>query len=192
MYMSKGLFKHYQLPTRMKTAKLFFLIVNFFLVCGKTFSQDTINWRPDYKLQWKDFQETPDTTSEHGAVSTIQTKYTFTSTEKDFSFKIYCFFEKKKSWVRVLSNEGLIHEQGHFNISEIYARKLMAAFKNYKFNPATVVQDLKNIFAQIKMERGKMDDLYDKETDFHRNSINQEKWNKKIKQELSRLPEIPN
>ncbi len=33
-----------------------------------------------------------------------------------------------------------------------------------------------------------MDALYDKETDFHRDSINQEKWNKKIAEELSRLP----
>lgn len=163
-----------------------------FLLLNRAFAQDTINWQPDYKLKWEDFQGKPDTASEHGAVSTIQIKYTFTSTEKDFSFKIYCFFERKKSWVKILSNEGLIHEQGHFNIAEISARKLMMAFKNYKFNPPTVVEDLRKIFAQIKMERAAMDASYDKETDYHRNSINQEKWNKKIGQELSRLPEIQN
>lgn len=176
----------------MKTAR--FLLLAFFtlLIYGRSFSQDTINWRPDYKLKWEDFQAKPDTTSEHGAVSTIQTKYSSTNTEKDFTFKVYCFFEKKKSWVKIYTNEGLIHEQGHFNISEIFARKLIVAFKNYKFNPTTVAQDLKKIFTQIKLERAALDNLYDKETDFHRDSVNQEKWNKKIAEELSRLPENSN
>jgi len=62
--------------------------------------------------------------------------------KKIFLLKFIAFL-RKKSWARVLSNDGLIHEQGHFNISEISARKLMVAFKNYKFNSATVVQDLK-------------------------------------------------
>lgn len=172
----------------MKTVQ--FLLLAFFtlLIYERTFSQDTINWRPDYKLKWEDFQAKPDTTSEYGAVSSINTKFSSTNTEKDFTFNVYCFFEKKKSWVRVYTNEGLIHEQGHFNISGIFARKLMAAFKNYKFNSATVTQDIKKIFSQIKQERAAMDALYDKETDFHRDSINQEKWNKKIAEELSRLP----
>jgi len=65
-------------------------------------------------------------------------------------------------------------------------------FRNYKFNPITVAQDLKKIFVQNNLERTAMDALYDKETDFHRDSVNQEKWNKRIAKELSLPQEYTN
>ena len=155
------------------------------LIVFKAYSQDTINWSPTYKLKWEDFQGVPDSTTEYGAVSTIPIKYSTRYTEKDFIFYVYCFFMKKKSWVRIYTNEELIHEQGHFNIGEVFARKLRMAFEEYKFNPVTVKQDAKKIFNQIKLERTAMDSLYDKETDFHRNDANQAIWNKKIANLLS-------
>ena len=40
----------------------------------------------------------------------------------------------------------LKHEQGHFDIAEIFARKLNKKMSEYKFNKTTYKTDLKNIY----------------------------------------------
>lgn len=79
------------------------------------------------------------------------------------------------------------HEQGHFDIAELFARKLRKAFKEYIFNPKTIEADYNKIFSRIKTERSKMDALYDKETNLSRNKSKQLYWNKKIEAELKKF-----
>jgi predicted secreted Zn-dependent protease len=80
-----------------------------------------------------------------------------------------------------------MHEQGHFDIAELFARKLRKAFVGYKFNAQTVGKDIDHLFILNRQERTQMDMLYDKETDFSRNRKQQLLWNKKIKAELGTL-----
>ncbi|MBK7883871.1 MAG: DUF922 domain-containing protein [Chitinophagaceae bacterium] len=122
-------------------------------------------------MKWEDFQGTPDTTSKFKAVSILGINYSFTSDEKSFSYNVTCTFNKKRSWTRSNNSTLLQHEQGHFDISELFVRKLRQAFKNYKYNnPATIKSDFKKIATDIRNECSKLDDLYDKETNF---SINE-------------------
>lgn len=151
--------------------KNIFLLIFLFTVFtfNSAYSQDTINWRPNYILKWEDFQGKADSSSEFGAITYAATQYSFKSSDTSFHTKVFCYFDKRVSWVRVKSDIGLIHEQGHFNIAELFARKLRKAFKSYKFNTVTVRQDLRTIFDRIVKERDLKDKLYDKETDFSRN-----------------------
>jgi hypothetical protein len=167
-----------------KVLGLFFLSLWIF---NGSLAQDTINWSPGYKLTWVDFQCKPDSLSEFGAVTYAGVRYSSSFSDKFLTFKVYCYFNKKISWVRVKSDYGLIHEQGHFNIAELFARKLRKGFKDYKFNLATVDKDLKTIFEQMKNERKKMDSLFDLGTDFSRNNMGQKHWNLKITYELQKL-----
>ena len=80
-----------------------------------------------------------------------------------------------------------MHEQGHFDLAELFARKLRKAYAEYKFNAQTVGKDIDNLFILNRKERTNMDILYDKETDFSRNRKQQLFWNKKIKDELDNL-----
>lgn len=86
------------------------------------------------------------------------------------------------SWKRTKSctNYTLNHEQRHFDISEVFARKLRSAFADYEFSRRTVARDIDAIFKKVCTEKDSVNSLYDKET-YH--SLNQEKqaaWDKQI------------
>lgn len=155
-----------------------------------TTGQDTIHWSPHYKLKWEDFKGKPDNTSQFGAVSYPGVKYTLSANDDTFYVNVFCFFIKSKSWVRIISTTGLTHEQGHFDIAELFARRLRKAFAGYNFNYPTVGKDIDNLFLTYKLERTNLDNLYDKETDFSRNRKMQQYWNEKIAQELKELDQF--
>ena len=50
-------------------------------------------------------------------------------------YHIRCRFDKFASWARVRNDSILIHEQGHFDIAEIYARRLNGALRKYHPDP---------------------------------------------------------
>lgn len=168
----------------MKKIIIFFAFLTF---ASFSYSQDTIYWSPSYKLKWDDFQGKVDSNSQFGAISYPGIKYFLSANEDSFNTKVVCFFLKSKSWVRVISVTGLIHEQGHFDIAELFARKLRKSFTEYKFNYKIVKKDIDSLFLLNKQERAKIDKLYDKETDFSRNKKQQAFWNNKIKNELDKL-----
>lgn len=153
-----------------------------------SFSQDTIYWSPCYKLKWEDFQGKADSSSQFGAVSRPGIKYYLSANEDSFNVKVICFFIKSRSWTRLKSSDTLLmHEQVHFDIAELFARKLRKSFSEYKFNYQTAGKDIDKLFLLNKQERIKMDTLYDKETNFSRNRKQQLLWNEKIKPELDKL-----
>lgn len=172
--------------------KILFIALFFFAFSTGSFaqSQDTIHWSPCYKLKWEDFKGKADSSSKYGAISFCTIKYSVSHNSNSYFYKVSCFFNKKISWVRIHSDIGLIHEQGHFNIAELYARKLRKAFKEYKFNSTTIMEDFKLLFNNNNKERAKYDALYDMETDFSRNQKAQSYWNKKVSSELESLKEF--
>lgn len=175
----------------MKIFKVLITVVFFVFIGNISFAQDTISWSPSYKLKWEDFQGKPDVSSKYGAISNLKIKYSLTANNDSFNVKVFCFFIKSKSWSLFKKSDTLLmHEQGHFDITELFARKLRKAFAEYRFNYKTVGKDIDNLFLINKEERIKMDALYDKETNLSRNSKKQLLWNQKIKAELDNLKEF--
>ena len=176
----------------MKILKLIILTFLFVGVSNKSFSQDTIHWSPCYKLKWEDFKETPDSTSEYGAISACNIIYKTSVRNDRLIFSVLCFFEKRKSWKQngVTSSTLLKHEQGHFDIAEYFARKLRQEFKNYKPEHSTFKNDIKNIFQKILNEKIQIDTQYDNETSFSTNTLIQLQWEKKIQTMLNSLSEF--
>lgn len=97
---------------------------------------------------------------------------------------------KDKSWKKTGSNltpELLKHEQQHFNIADIYAKKLKRQFDDYTSTHTqddSTVADMAHIVQKILTDCDDYNDLYDKETDYGRNTTQQKKWKKKIKKQL--------
>jgi len=171
--------------------KFLFVVIASFFSYTPSYSQvanDTIYWSPCYKLKWDDFKAKPDTLSKFGAVSNPIIKYHLVSTQKKFTINVICVFIKSKSWSIFKNSDTLLmHEQGHFDIAELFARKLRKCFSEYKFNPVTVAKDIDQLFMINKQERAKMDSLYDKSTNLSRNGKQQMVWNELIKIELNKL-----
>ncbi|HEX6192275.1 MAG TPA: DUF922 domain-containing protein [Chitinophagaceae bacterium] len=154
---------------------------------SECFAQDSIPWKSSYKLKWQDFRGVPDRGSDRVAITVSNIGYSLSYNSTSFTVRIKCVFDKRKSWTTTLDSLVLIHEQGHFDISEIFARKLRKAFKEYKFNGKTVQADLKEIFTRINSERRLYNEVYDIETNSSQNQTMQHQWNKKIADELLAL-----
>jgi predicted secreted Zn-dependent protease len=82
---------------------------------------------------------------------------------------------------------GLSHEQRHFDITEVYARKIRKMFREQitRSNVEQVDDMLQTYFAQWES----FQDQYDLETQHALDTAKQEQWNKKIQQLLNSLSE---
>jgi hypothetical protein len=164
------------------TASLLFL---FFFEC-KLYSQDTIEWRPSYKLKWEDFQASPNANSKYGASSACSISYGFSYKNDSLTFKVAAFFTRPLSWSKFKNDIPLLkHEQGHFDISELFARKLRMALTAYTVNTFTINEDVRTIFDNLWYEKKAYDSLYDIETNHARNFQKQTEWNRKIATDLN-------
>ncbi len=92
------------------------------------------------------------------------------------TYQVTCNFSKTKSWGLVKTAYILAHEQGHFDITEIYARKLHEALQSYSFNKKNYKQDVNRAYQKIVMEKEAFQEMYDKQTDHSRKKKEQAAW----------------
>ena len=141
---------------------------------------ETIAWRTARKLSWNDFMCTPE--KQGDAVASTSTSLGIAYQVKDgkLAYDISCHFSKKKSWGLLKTDYILAHEQAHFDITELHARKLYEALYNYDFNSATFKKDIAAIYERIVKEKEAMQEAYDSETDHSRKRRLQYEWLDKI------------
>jgi len=169
---------------------IFFLAL--FLSLGFVFSQEeeTIPWDPDRKLEWEDFKGRPFKTAWAAAVTASGITYEFSSVEKDGNLKldinISTHFYPEESWFQPDLINGVIlsHEQLHFDISELFARKMRKKVSETNFT-SNVKAEIKKIYRDILKELSAFQKKYDFETNFSRNFEKQLEWNEKIREALS-------
>lgn len=156
---------------------------------------DTIFWRPDIKLHWVDFRSKPDKASSFVAYSStfITLKYSikFKGGKVIPDFNVSCGFNCKKSWARkdkpdLLTQELLEHEQLHFDIAELTARKLIKTLKNQSYTKANYEYKIEGIRNNIINEGDDLQNRYDKETGHGTNSKEQLAWKNRIELELKK------
>jgi predicted secreted Zn-dependent protease len=103
-------------------------------------------------------------------------------------------FSQRKSWVlkdRKGNYELLKHEQVHFDIAEVYSRKLKKRIRQARLKPKmkknqkVIYKTHEAIIKEYKVYQA----LYDKETKHHLNEAKQKEWNKKVAEELKCLEE---
>ena len=155
------------------------------------FCQDEqfIEWSLSKKLSWDDYLAKPSKNDDAAAITSTALSFEYHVRNNNMTYKISCRFSKTKSWGRYQSDYILKHEQGHFDITEIFARKLLKAIKEYRFDPKTYQNDLSNIYNKIMDEKEEFQSRYDNETDFSRNKLRQAEWLEKINEELDKLEE---
>lgn len=147
--------------------------------------EDHIKWQEDRRLTWDDFKAAPLKLGNTAAMTTTHLGFSYSVTNGTVTYKIDCRFEKNKSWGLVKNDWILKHEQGHFDIAEIFARKLNKLINEYQFSRSSFQKDLDVIYKSIVDEKEKFQQQYDDETDYSRNKANQEEWCKKIEAELT-------
>lgn len=158
---------------------LLVLLPSFSLFAQNT-EEDLLEWSATRRLNWSDYKARPNPNSDAVATTTTVLAVEYNFNNNQFGYTIKSRFSKTRSWGSHKTDYILSHEQGHFDIAEVFARKLHKNLSEYKFNKKTYQKDLKKIYEDITEEKEEAQNDYDKET---RHSINKEKqaeWLKKI------------
>ena len=143
-------------------------------------SEDMIPWENDKRLVWDDFLCEPKVGTDAVASTSTSLGIAYQLTDGELKYHITCYFNKEKSWGLMKTDYILAHEQGHFDITEIFARRLNEALQTYQFNKKTFKKDIGQIYQSIVSQKEEYQRIYDAETDHSRNRKVQYDWLEKI------------
>lgn len=159
---------------------------------GQGKKEELISWNKNQKLTWADYKGKVQTSSDAAASTATYLGIEYNFNRNGFDYKITCSFSKTRSWGLHKTDYILSHEQGHFDIAEIFARRLNKQMSEYVFNKNTFKDDLKNIYMKLTTEKDAFQNEYDKETNHSINKVKQAEWLKKIEEELKTLQNFSN
>lgn len=168
----------------------------FLLICCFVFvkkNEPVLSWNESYELSWIDFKGKPNNTVSATAVTVSGISFGFSISESNsqpisFTTEVHAHFYPEKSWFKPMlaNNHVLGHEQLHFDITELHARKFRQQISKLKISN-TIKNDLSNLRNEINKALEKMQNNYDTETNFSRQVEFQSKWQLYIDEELEKL-----
>ncbi len=155
-------------------------------------ASEVIYYSPVNKLLWENFKgQVPAENSNIAAITMSGFGYTASSNSSggkaELKIKVYCFFNKKRSWVRPLKKTAYIlnHEQHHFDISYIAACIFIDRIKKSVLTIKDYNTLLPRIYDECVTSMDSMQEEYDGETRNGRETAIQEKWNDLIGEKMS-------
>lgn len=163
----------------------FLTLLTIFNVQG----QEVVSWEPDFRFTWNDFKGEAPITSRAAATTACGITYRFSTfyenNELQVDCKVFAYFYPTKSWYKPeLCNEvTLLHEQLHFDITELYARKLRKKLAETKFTK-NVKEEIRKIYKATIRQLNDFQNKYDTETNYSRNLPVQKRWAKEIEEAL--------
>ena len=169
-----------------------------FYICWNSLSfaqirnDDGLIWKKENKLNWSYYLGSPKIRSEHAAISFCQLDFVPTIINDTLKCRIVARLIKSKSWVnpKFMSETGLNHEQGHFDIEEIYARLFRKKISEFKFSKNNYKKNLDILYNSIGEELNNKHQEYDIETNFSNDTLKQYEWTRKIAIQLDKLKDF--
>ncbi len=154
-------------------------------------SQDGTQWLEKDKLDWSDFSGKVDVKSKHHAMTASGIFINMQQVEGDsIEIKLIANFYPQRSWLkRGKDNDHLLnHEQRHFDIAELFRRKLMKKIMDSKSLKSSKLTDvLDRLYNQNDEALRSYQSRYDLKTE-HSKKVEQQKiWDLKIEKELAEL-----
>ncbi len=170
--------------------KMTFFIFSFLLsqlAIGQSLKEDSLVYWNERELEWKDFNVKNGQLDEIMGEATAYCAVLASTFYEDscLNYEVYSVFNRNQSWVSgIKSLELLNHEQLHFDIVELYSRKIRKSIAEkialgYKREDVDI--DIRALINQIPMIQ--VD--YDNETLNGQDAYFQEKWLSKIKDSLN-------
>lgn len=168
-------------------------------------TDDLILWENNNSLQINDFKAIQKDTVKTGgkkflgAISSISIEVLTTQKNKLTAPKMVVknYFHKDQSWMMVKNAYVLQHEQIHFNISELYARKIRKSADSLARKNVTNLQTYRNIVEHWEKKKQKANDQFDAENEdsflvldkeiLFRKNPKQKEWLDRINIELQKL-----
>ena len=181
---------------------IFFLIGFISLMSFSFVKDDFILWQENKKLKIQDFKaDNKDTIKVNrqqflGAISAIRIEYSSFQRNKnsvpDFSIKTY--FDPNESWMLLKNDYVLQHEQIHFDLTELYARKMRKSVESLRQKNVTNISIYRKKIQRWNAMKEKASNQFDADNQdyyikigqkilFQKNP-KQEAWTKRVDREL--------
>jgi len=176
----------------LKYVLLLFCIVGFGQNGGH--DDDHIIWHKARKLTWNDFKGKAPSDTPVAALTASGISYSFSSYENGdemaIRYVVTANFYPSRSWyqARYASSNVLAHEQLHFDITELFARKFRQRLDAARFTK-NIKAEVQEIFQQINRELGEYQDRYDLETNSSRLLDRQRQWELKVREAMAATPQ---
>lgn len=149
-----------------------------------------ILWSPSRKLTWDDFQAKPDTTSHYKAITSSWIGFESEVFNDSIILSVPCTFIKSQSWSVSKKNVALLaHEQLHFDITELVARKIRKDCSKHVSSSLTESSKILQSYYDKYYDEywDNLNKNYDTETNHSINKEKQKEWELKIAKELKAL-----
>jgi len=173
----------------------FFLIVSFCETAQQADNQ--ILWVNNTRLTWDDFKGNYDTVvyNRQFAANThwsLRYKYKI-SPQTGLNIDVFAYFIPNASWVKDESKKKdalLRHEQLHFDLTELFARKLRKFLSDKTFTLANCKEELRGYFAIFLDELKATQHTYDDETNHGLKKDEQASWEASIPAQIKALADF--
>ena len=167
-----------------------------FLFVGENSNEETMTWVESQKLSWADFKGDPDKNSDGIALTAAGITFGYsvkTSGRRiiGFSTSVEAHFYPNKSWYIKEKGDDYIlsHEQLHFDITELYARKFRKQLELLEVN-RNIKKQMNRLHATINEALNETQKRYDKESNHSINVEMQKQWETFIADELNKLDQF--
>lgn len=181
---------------------IFFFIGFISLMSFSFVKDDFILWQENKKLKIQDFKaENIDTIKVNrqqflGAISAIRIEYSSFQRNKNSvpEFSIKTYFDPNESWMLLKNDYVLQHEQIHFDLTELYARKMRKSVESLRQKNITNISTYRKKIQHWNIMKEKASNQFDADNQdyyikigqkilFQKNP-KQEAWKKKVDREL--------
>lgn len=155
----------------------------------RKFKNDTIIWKSDSLLKKEDFKSRAKPNGPLGFTASGMFLYSGESAGQLIIY-VEALFVKSKSYITKYSEYVLKHEQIHFDICELYARKLRKKLTETNFKKVKKIQvEINDMYSNVSSQLQKEQEKYDKDTEHGLNSAKQSIWSEEIRKQIQALDE---
>lgn len=152
-------------------------------------------WSAARPLRWSDFQAHPPRDGAESARTGYGMYYAWRCRGRAFEFQVIAAFHPRRSWVKpevlrdsVESRRTLAHEQAHFHITEVYARRMRQQFRELTAPCARSDAALEAEAQRVVQEEKATQRRYDAETGHGLELRQQARWEAEIGRQLGMQP----
>ena len=148
-------------------------------------------WSAGRRLAWRDFQGSPPAEGAEGA-KTSYTMYSAWKCRGDvFEFRVIAGFRPRQSWVKaIVLNDStqrrtvLGHEQTHFDLAEVHARRMRQAYADLARPCARPDAELSGLARRLARDEKAEQTRYDTETNHGLLADRQAAWSRDVARRL--------
>lgn len=148
-------------------------------------------WSAARRLRWRDFRGQPPGSGEEGAKTAYALFYAWKCRGAAFDFRVIAAFRPRQSWVKAVmmndtaqSRSALGHEQTHFDLAEIHARRMRQYFNALPDACQKTDRELSALARRLLQEEKAEQQRYDTETGHGLRAAQQATWSREVARRL--------